>query len=75
MEYDQRGENEEQHRRQRVSRPQFEQKILARQRTDVGEVHHARASFDVAKRSMRRRVVCRDEEHATRAAVFQLTIQ
>ena len=53
VEDDQRREDEEQHRRQRVSRPQLEQKIFARERTDVGEVHHASASFDVAKRSMR----------------------
>ena len=53
VEDDERREDEEEHRRQRVARAQLEQEVLARERSDVGEVVHASASFEVARRSMR----------------------
>ena len=50
VEDDQRGDDEEEHRRQRVARPQLEQHVLARERRDVrGVGAHARASRAVAR--------------------------
>src|SRR5579864_4248584 len=53
VEDDEHGDDEQQHRRQRVARPQLEQKVLARQRAYVGEVVHASASLVVASASSR----------------------
>ena len=50
---DERREDEEQHRGQRVARPQLEQQVLARERGDVGEVPHASASRPVASGATR----------------------
>src|SRR5205823_11640310 len=50
---DEHGDDEQQHRRQRVARTQLEQEVLARERSNVGEVVHASASCVVAKRSVR----------------------
>src|SRR5438105_872822 len=41
VEDDECRDDEEQHRRQRVARPQLEPEVLSRQRRDVGEVAHA----------------------------------
>src|SRR6185312_2237447 len=46
-------DDEEQHRRERVARPQLKQQVLAGERTDVGEVCHASPSRADANRSSR----------------------
>src|SRR5207247_7466989 len=53
VEHDEGGEHEEQHRRQCVACSELEQEVFPRKRADVGEIHHASASFDEAKPSMR----------------------
>ena len=46
----QRRDDEQQHRGQRVSRPQLEQQVLARERRDVSGIRaHAIASLAVAR--------------------------
>ena len=53
VEDDERRDDEEQHRGQRVPRPQLEPEVLARERADVGEVAHASARRAVASGSTR----------------------
>src|SRR6185312_9807166 len=53
VEDDERRDDEEEHRGDRVARPQLEQQVLARERTDVGEVGHASPSRADANRSSR----------------------
>src|SRR5262249_45680435 len=48
VEDDEDGRDEEEHRRQRVPRPQLEQQILPRKRTNVADVAHASASRPLA---------------------------
>src|SRR5262249_24424281 len=53
VEDDEDGDDEEEHRGQRLPRAQLEQEILARERADVREVPHARARRVGASRSTR----------------------
>src|SRR5581483_2030367 len=53
VEHGQRREDEEQHRGHGLLRAKLEQQVLARERADVGEVVHAKASLSVARCSTR----------------------
>ena len=75
VEHDERGEDEEQHRRQRVAGAQLEEQVLARERADVGQVHHASASFDVASRSMRAGSCVATTNAQLRPALLELAVE
>ena len=75
MEDDEDGRDEEEHRRQRVPRPQLEQQVLARERADVAEVRHASASRAARERLDARRVVGGDEERPLPAQLRELGVE
>ena len=64
VEDDERREDEQEHRRQRVPAAQLDTQILPRERGHVGEVRHASASLPVCERLESGWIVGRDDECA-----------
>ena len=75
MEDDERREDEEQHRGQRVACAERDPQVLARQRGDVGEVRHASASRPVASGSSARRIVRGDDERPRAGELAELAVE
>ena len=75
MEDDEDRQDEEQHRGQRVARPQLEQQVLARERADVGEVAHAASRAGASQAARHARVMGGDEERPLAAELGELCVE